>query len=617
MLISCGLNQFLRLLQLSSGPIVILTVMFALSSVSRATHPVNRTTPLGTTAATPHSVGMTGDPLLMTEENSSRAIALDTITWQRDPFPLTSPDVLGQNQRTRVMLFATNLSLMPGVATSAITADAEDGMQRVYPLVVEHIIKVPNFDWIRGVVIKLNDDLGAGEVQVRIYQNGVASNRVYISIKPPAPSYSIAASSSGVSAGSPIGVTWNISSNQSQTDWVGLYRVGSSSADGNEQWWRYTGGSPRGNLTLNAPLQGGQYEFRLFLNNTFARVASSNSVTVASAPTPNPTPTPVPTPNPSPTPPPTSGAQFYVSPSGSSSGDGSQANPWDLVTAMNHPAAVRPGDTIYLRAGTYRLDLTSEPDTTFWSLTGTAGAPITVRAYPGERAIIDIDHRLSIFGNYTHYVGLELMCSRPSKVVQSGWSPDRPGSVGFVGRGLKLINCILHDLIDLTAFKDAIDFEMYGNVMYYFGSMGNLDRPTGTTGYIQNEVGTKVITDNLMLSSCQHLVMLYGSDAAYLKNIQFEGNTLMNAGSLSGMAGFNIVAWVGQFPSENISIVDNYSYTEVPDPGSNAVFWGAGGVVNQGLKITGNHFIGGSPVLRIGVWNPATITNNTLYGTNG
>jgi len=47
-------------------------------------------------------------------------------------------------------------------------------------------------------------------------------------------------------------------------------------------------------------------------------------------------------------------ADFYVSPSGSSSGAGSQTSPWDLQTALNQPAAVKPGDTIWLRvpAGT-------------------------------------------------------------------------------------------------------------------------------------------------------------------------------------------------------------------------------------------------------------------------
>ncbi len=44
---------------------------------------------------------------------------------------------------------------------------------------------------------------------------------------------------------------------------------------------------------------------------------------------------------------------YYVAPNGSPSGNGSINNPWDLQTALDQPAAVQPGDTIWLRGGTY------------------------------------------------------------------------------------------------------------------------------------------------------------------------------------------------------------------------------------------------------------------------
>ena len=76
--------------------------------------------------------------------------------------------------------------------------------------------------------------------------------------------------------------------------------------------------------------------------------------------------------------------QFFVSPTGASGGNGSKSTPWDLRTALSQPANVQPGDTIWLRGGTYSGIFTS-------SLTGTASAPIIVRQFPGERAIIDGD----------------------------------------------------------------------------------------------------------------------------------------------------------------------------------------------------------------------------------
>jgi len=68
--------------------------------------------------------------------------------------------------------------------------------------------------------------------------------------------------------------------------------------------------------------------------------------------------------------------EFYASPSGASSGDGSISRPWDLKTALKQPPALQPGDTLWLRGGKYYGPFVSY-------LTGTASAPITVRQYPG------------------------------------------------------------------------------------------------------------------------------------------------------------------------------------------------------------------------------------------
>ena len=73
---------------------------------------------------------------------------------------------------------------------------------------------------------------------------------------------------------------------------------------------------------------------------------------------------------------------FYAAPDGSAAGDGSMAAPWDLQTALSHPPSVQPGDTIYLRGGVYRGSYISK-------LMGAPDAPIVVRAYPGETAVID------------------------------------------------------------------------------------------------------------------------------------------------------------------------------------------------------------------------------------
>jgi hypothetical protein len=71
-----------------------------------------------------------------------------------------------------------------------------------------------------------------------------------------------------------------------------------------------------------------------------------------------------------------------VAVNGSSSGNGSINNPWDLQTALNQPSSVQPGATIYLRGGIYRGKFVSQ-------LSGSQSAPIVVRSYPGEWAVLD------------------------------------------------------------------------------------------------------------------------------------------------------------------------------------------------------------------------------------
>jgi hypothetical protein len=81
-------------------------------------------------------------------------------------------------------------------------------------------------------------------------------------------------------------------------------------------------------------------------------------------------------------PPATGTCNWYVATNGSSGGNGSSANPWDIKTAFSHPSSVLPGHTICVRGGTYYGRYIS-------TLTGTSTQPITIKAYPGERVTLD------------------------------------------------------------------------------------------------------------------------------------------------------------------------------------------------------------------------------------
>jgi hypothetical protein len=124
-----------------------------------------------------------GAPVLLTQGSSNRGIALDSVTHRAEPFQLQMPLPFAADTRTRVVLFATNLTLGNGEAAAAVTAAAEDGNHVRYPLIVEDVRAVPNQTWITSVVIRLNDSLGdVGDVLIGLTYQGVASNRVRIGI---------------------------------------------------------------------------------------------------------------------------------------------------------------------------------------------------------------------------------------------------------------------------------------------------------------------------------------------------------------------------------------------------------------------------------------------------
>ena len=122
-------------------------------------------------------------PLLISHNDSTRAICFDSVTRQREPFSTTTRIKFGTDNATRIMLFAMNLDLQPGETLSAITAEAEDVAHNVYPLVVENAGKVPDQPWATSIVVRLDSTLPeTGDVLVCIRYRGVASNRVRVGI---------------------------------------------------------------------------------------------------------------------------------------------------------------------------------------------------------------------------------------------------------------------------------------------------------------------------------------------------------------------------------------------------------------------------------------------------
>jgi uncharacterized protein GlcG (DUF336 family) len=119
--------------------------------------------------------------ILISQETSTRGIALDSVTLKREPFNSTSEVTWGNDNQTRVMLFAMGID--PQTSASSITANAEDASHKIYSLTVEYVGPVPEQDWVAALVVRINDQIGdVGDVLVGISYQGSNSNRVRVGI---------------------------------------------------------------------------------------------------------------------------------------------------------------------------------------------------------------------------------------------------------------------------------------------------------------------------------------------------------------------------------------------------------------------------------------------------
>jgi parallel beta-helix repeat protein len=225
------------------------------------------------------------------------------------------------------------------------------------------------------------------------------------------------------------------------------------------------------------------------------------------SPTPSPTPsaTPSPTPSPSPTlaatpsPTPTSSTApasvppgaFYVSPSGNDASNGSSGTPWrTLQKAADSSAA---GATIVVRSGTYSSFVMRR--------SGTAAAPITFMAYPGETPVIDghgqVDYTVQLSSvAYVRLIGL---------TVQGGFAERQAGG------GVQVSNSS-HVIIRANVLRDNHSFGVRSYNSTYVLIEGNDVYGNAVGVHVGGAGEGTVVRDNMIHEN--DLMMVNTSDVA-------------------------------------------------------------------------------------------------------
>lgn len=293
------------------------------------------------------------------------------------------------------------------------------------------------------------------------------------------------------------------------------------------------------------------------------------------------------------------GTDRYASPNGRRLGAGTISDPWDLTSALSQSSGVHPGDTLWLRGGTYSGSYTS------W-LSGTSAAPITVRQYPGERATLDGRGTgapvLSVAGPYVTFWGFEVTNSEPLRpAVRDG----RPEGVDVRAANTRLINLAIHDAGQgVGLWTEAPDSEMTGCLVY---NNGTTIYDHGI--YTQNAYGTKRIRENVILNNYGFGIHAYGSASASLVNFEISGNASFHNGSIGSSSTMPDILVGGDSPAAGIRVFDNSTYTR---PFTNTTVRIGSGTNNNDASVTNNTFAGYSTFQN---WASLVVTGNRFYGS--
>ncbi|MCG3148782.1 MAG: hypothetical protein PCFJNLEI_02229 [Verrucomicrobiae bacterium] len=326
-------------------------------------------------------------------------------------------------------------------------------------------------------------------------------------------------------------------------------------------------------------------------------------------------------------------ADWYASPTGTSSGAGTLASPWDLKTALTRNGTIKAGDTLWLRGGSHLVGGKSFRYNCY--LAGTAAAPITVRNYNGERAIVD-GPILHTGGGYVRWWGLEFTTTITAnrRATQTGswptdfWitnglgAPNEDYAISGLHNavpGNKVINCHFHDCIGGGVGNDGVKaggMEVYGNLIQYNGWVAP-DRTHGHGMYLQNTITnpTLAVTDNLMFNNANHGGQFYGTDDA--NNFQITGNIFANNGSVftnDVTVGRNVLVGSGVVTRNN-TFSQNYIWRSIGDRAAGQAadhFPGyTGGTI--GWTVKSNIVVGTS---QFKLASDTAFTGNRYYGTN-
>ena len=196
---------------------------------------------------------------------------------------------------------------------------------------------------------------------------------------------------------------------------------------------------------------------------------------------------------------------YYIAPAGNDANAGTISSPW---FSLNRAWTVlAPGDTLYLRGGTYNYTEGQR----LLSINGTADSTIKVWAFPGEIPVItksvgynvNAEHELIYFeGAYFHFKGIEIANFSQDALGDSAWTAFRSEAsfncvyeqinyhhnvMAFTLRGASTGNLVLNS----DFHHNADPFGNYGDGVDPYGGGDGLDLTIADAGTVNTIRGCR------------------------------------------------------------------------------------------------------------------------------
>jgi hypothetical protein len=294
-------------------------------------------------------------------------------------------------------------------------------------------------------------------------------------------------------------------------------------------------------------------------------------------------------------------------------GEGTVHLPWCLSAALTADGDIEAGDSVYLKAGTYKSSETRREGCNSGfciSLSkGTRQRPITLRAWPNERAVFELDDdRFDVLQGNLRFIHLEFSASgwtnrfldqnnpTEAEILAHDWGPGTGHyrsvpTVSVNSENVQFVNCVFHDLFQGLGLWTSSGSFLKGSLLYNNG----FDTPSAGNGhgiYTQNvQPDIRVIKHNLIFSNFNYGYHAYttngntdnfetSSNAVFWNNPRTKTNVLQGGlqpqtnNSFVGNVVLGLAEFGYTFGSTNMRVERNHFVGPVVVRGKRVEFYG-------------------------------------------